>query len=536
MIKKITIALLITATSLSITAYGADIDLDKVRTDLAQLNHEWAENGWNNSVFGEESDLVALMEKYDYLTGNKELVDFVKAEFDREADPVKKQQLRMLYWDLSLTYLFDETAYIYDDLNNHEASDHIWLSFRDEPLPLRDYYSFMREEDDSEKRKEVYYGDINYITNTINPIHRERMSKEKALYQSIGYESATDYYYNVQNIDREKHRALAYDFLDNSNDMFRGVLTYRCNLALGMGPAEVAPWDRSKLYYAKEFDKYFPKEDFLAFTFDFFKKLGFDIENNENILVDYEERPEKEPRAATYTVSVPDDIRVNLKPAGGMDDYKTAFHEFGHALHYAYTNADLPYEFRHLGINAVTETYAFLLERMFLNRNFLVEECEMPEAEVNEYLNHTLFTEMSGSNYYAMLVIYEEKIHENVMSDEEMIKFYGDLRNEYSIWPRGPYNDEAGYLTVDEEFYSIDYMTAWYAEAQLRNKLEELYGERWYKDPAAGEMLKDLFVQGDSITVDQMLQQIGYEQGLDAKYLIDDFEEMYDRFKATSGG
>ena len=392
----------------------------------------------------------------------------------------------------------------------------------------------MREEEDGEKRKEVYFADVNYIVHTLNPIHRERMGMEKELFESIGYESATAYYYNVLNVDKEKHRKLAYDFLGDANDMYRDVLTHRCNLVLGTGPAEVAPWDRSKLYYAKEFDKYFPKDDFLTFTFDFFKNMGFDIENNENILIEYEDRPEKEPRAATYTLSVPDDIRVNLKPSGGLDDYKTAFHEFGHALHFAYTDPALPYEFRHLGTNAVTETYAFLLERMFLNRNFLIEECGMPEVEVDEYLNHTLFTELGGATYYAMLVIYEEKIHEDTMSNEDMLKLYGDLRTEYSAWPRAAYNDEVGYLTGDEEFYSIDYMTAWYAETQLRNKLEELYGDRWYKDPEAGDMLRGLFVQGDSITVDQMLQQIGYEQGLDAKYLIEDFEEMYQRFKETS--
>ncbi|MCP4228971.1 MAG: hypothetical protein GY771_02335, partial [bacterium] len=151
-------------------------------------------------------------------------------------------------------------------------------------------------------------------------------------------------------------------------------------------------------------------------------------------------------------------------------------------------------------------------------------------------LNHTLFTELGGATYYAMLVIYEEKIHEDLMSNQEMLEFYGDLRSEYSVWPRAPYNDEVGYLIVDEEFYSINYMTAWYAEAQLRSKLEESYGERWYKDPEAGDMLRGLFVQGDSITVDQMLQQIGYEQGLDANYLIEDFEEMYARFKETSDG
>ena len=49
---------------------------------------------------------------------------------------------------------------------------------------------------------------------------------------------------------------------------------------------------------------------------------------------------------------------------GGREDYAALFHEGGHAEHYANVDAELPFEFRHLGDNSVTESYAFLLEHL----------------------------------------------------------------------------------------------------------------------------------------------------------------------------
>ena len=37
-------------------------------------------------------------------------------------------------------------------------------------------------------------------------------------------------------------------------------------------------------------------------------------------------------------------------------------HELGHALHFAYARAELPFEYRWLGDNSVTEGYAMLFD------------------------------------------------------------------------------------------------------------------------------------------------------------------------------
>ncbi|MCP4228972.1 MAG: hypothetical protein GY771_02340 [bacterium] len=534
--KNIRYALLFLFIAFSIS-FAEDYDLYKVSDDVAALYGDLDLAYWDNHVYGKESDIEQTLAKYAYLTANKNLLDYIKTELDEEGDVIEKRKLRLLYLMLVESYFESEMAPIHDEINNRETNDRIWVTFRDEAVPYRGIYSLFLE-DDEERVKETYFAFSNYIVNVLNPLHRNRLSREAEVYEGLGFASATDFFYTMHSIDRNGIADEAYSLIERTEDIKRDMFSEQCREVLGKEPGDTMPWERSKIYQSiiNEYDEYFPKEDMIPFTYGFFGSLGFDITEYDNIYVDSEDRPEKQPRAACYTVSVPGDIRVNLKPMVGIWDYFTALHEFGHALHYANTSPDIPQEFRIMGTSELTETYAMLFNNMYLNEGFLFNECGIPENKVSEFIDYTLLANFGAARSLAFSVIYEAKLHDNRLTDDELLKFYTEFNIENRIFPRLEMSNESYYLAGDDKFNSLNYMTAWYAEAQLRSKLEELYGELWYKDPEAGDMLRGLFAQGDSITVDQMLQQIGYEQGLDAKYLIEDFGEMYARFKETSEG
>ena len=83
--------------------------------------------------------------------------------------------------------------------------------------------------------------------------------------------------------------------------------------------------------------------------------------NSDNVHLDTEARPTKSPRAFCSVPRVPDEVYLVIAPHGGRDDYAALFHEGGHAEHYAHTDPELAFEFRMLGDNSVTESFAFLL-------------------------------------------------------------------------------------------------------------------------------------------------------------------------------
>ena len=86
-------------------------------------------------------------------------------------------------------------------------------------------------------------------------------------------------------------------------------------------------------------------------------------------------------------------------------------------------------------------------------------------------------------------------------------------------------------MAVDEGFYALYYMAAYCGATQLRAKLREDFGSRWYKNPAAGEFFKELFARGDAWTQTEMLQRVGYDEGLNPDYLIAEFRARYDALK-----
>ena len=68
-------------------------------------------------------------------------------------------------------------------------------------------------------------------------------------------------------------------------------------------------------------------------------------------------------------------------PQGGVSDYQSFMHELGHAMHYAHTDHTLPMEFRYLGDNSVTESFAMLFDHLNLNDNWLKKIAEMTDPK-----------------------------------------------------------------------------------------------------------------------------------------------------------
>ena len=76
-------------------------------------------------------------------------------------------------------------------------------------------------------------------------------------------------------------------------------------------------------------------------------------------------------RAFCATPGVPGEIYLVISPTGGRDDYEALFHEGGHVEHYAHVDPALPIEHRRLGDNSVTESFAFLLEHLTADPEWL---------------------------------------------------------------------------------------------------------------------------------------------------------------------
>ena len=107
----------------------------------------------------------------------------------------------------------------------------------------------------------------------------------------------------------------------------------------------------------------YTKERSVEVCMDTLTRLGFDLENDPNVRLDLEDRPQKSPRACVIASDPPTVVHLITRAQGGLHDYQAFMHEAGHALHYAGVDPGLPYTFRKISRDhALTEIYSYILE------------------------------------------------------------------------------------------------------------------------------------------------------------------------------
>jgi hypothetical protein len=83
-------------------------------------------------------------------------------------------------------------------------------------------------------------------------------------------------------------------------------------------------------------------------------------------------------------------------------------------------------------------------------------------------------------------------------------------------WPSEPFLQD-----VDPGFYCVCYLQAWALEACVRSHLRERFGPAWFDSPEAGELLRDLWREGQRLRADELLAELTGQE-LDFRVLAAD--------------
>ena len=204
--------------------------------------------------------------------------------------------------------------------------------------------------------------------------------------------------------------------------------------------------------------------------------MHIDLDAQTNVHLDTEVRELKSPRAFCAPVRVPDEIYLVVLPHGGQDDYAALLHEAGHTEHFAHTSPELPFEYRHLGDNAVTEAFAFIFDHLVVNRRWLrslsassrtpTTSCASPAS--------TISTSCAAT---PPSWLYETELHAQTGELRGMPAEYSRRLSEATMVEV----PEQMYLVdVDDGFYCASYLRAWMLEGALRMMLQDRYGMEWF--------------------------------------------------------
>jgi hypothetical protein len=241
---------------------------------------------------------------------------------------------------------------------------------------------------------------------------------------------------------------------------------------------------------------------------DTLKQLGFDMENDENIRLDLDDRPQKSPRACVIASDPPKVVHLITRAQGGLHDYQAFLHEAGHALHYAGVDPSLSYTFRKLSRDhALTEIYSYILESITREPAWHAKYFGLSDEQAEENANATTFLEALLFRRYVAKLQYELDFWSRYNEVGGTPEGYADRLTRAT----GLRYREDGFISdMDPGFYSADYLRAWIRSAQLHEYLVREVGEAWWSSPETGERLRALFFEGTRPSSEEIAGRIGF--------------------------
>jgi hypothetical protein len=253
----------------------------------------------------------------------------------------------------------------------------------------------------------------------------------------------------------------------------------------------------------------YTKDRAVEVCMDTVKRLGFDLENEPNIRLDLDDRPQKSPRACVIPSDPPSVVHLITRAQGGLHDYQAFLHEAGHALHYAGVDPNLPYTFRNISRDhALTEIYSYIFEAITREPEWHAQYFGLPDEEAARNAEATSFLEAVLFRRYTAKLQFELEFWGRFNED-------GGTAGGYSERLTGAtgirYPTENYLSDMDSGFYSADYLRAWIRSAQLRQHLVREVGEDWWRSPETGDRLRVLFREGTRPTSEEIAARIDYD-------------------------
>ena len=266
----------------------------------------------------------------------------------------------------------------------------------------------------------------------------------------------------------------------------------------------------------------YTKERSVEICMDTLVKLGFDLENDENIRLDLGDRPQKSPRACVIASDPPKVVHLITRAQGGLHDYQAFLHEAGHALHYAGCDPSLSYTFRKLSRDhGLTEIYSYILESITREPAWHAAYFGLSDAQAAENAEATTFLEALLLRRYVAKLQFEldfwGRYHEVGGTSEG----YAD-RLTAATGLR--YREDGFIIDMDPGFYTADYLRAWIRSAQLREYLRNEVGENWWHSTETGERLRALFYEGTRPSSEEIADRLGFDP-LDTEPLVAELAE-----------
>jgi len=428
---------------------------------------------------------------------------------------------------LAVEFLNQHTAHFDDEAENAQLTATVKLPWLANPVPYKQTEILANQESDAGRRAAIESARAQVWKTTLNPILERKELESQKLARELGYRSYVQLSEEFRLVELPPLIEEGKRILLATEPTYKRLLAEVADKELHIPVDKLRRADLGRLRKAPRFEKFFPKELMLpAFSY-FLGGIGLDLKGagGAAIRIDDAPHPLKEPRAACYNLRVPDDVRVTVKPTGGIDDFATFFHEGGHAEHFANTTTKI-WELQQLGSNAATEAWGELFayswdDPVWLRRyRKLVEQhnrehhtsfATMSDGDIRELVRLRVFNGLYFVRRYAGAKLpYEIALHTGEKGDLQ--ELYRKLFERAYGLPLSAEDALRFRTDVDDTFCAADYPRAFALANLMHESLREKYGEDWYGKKEVGAFLKTLFAGGQKLQPDELARAFGKQR------------------------
>ncbi|HJP60445.1 MAG TPA: hypothetical protein VJ865_10610 [Gemmatimonadaceae bacterium] len=343
------------------------------------------------------------------------------------------------------------------------------------------------------------------------PMRLERLQREKDFIESLGV--GRDYNSSFEAVTGISLSGLAAEcerFLRETKSMWDDTLPGILRKSLGIPVSDARRPDALALFRASEYDDAFPAGEMERAIRRQVSEMGVDATAKGRIIFDVGEREGKRARAFCSPVRVPQEVYLVLRPHGGQSDYNTFLHELGHALHFGYASPDYPFEYRWLGDNSVTESYAMLFDHRMQDKGWLTRYTGLSGPRVGKFLRSAGFEELHFLRRYCAKFLYERSLYSGDVGWSELPDLYVSLLSNSTGFE---YDPADAFVDVDPRFYSARYLRAWQLQSILNEGLTVRFDIDWWRNPGAGPwVVRELFAQGQRENAEEIAARAGADK------------------------
>ncbi len=471
--------------------------LDTFLFELASLHYRYG------AGLTSELPLEQLYRQYPELTRPETFRQVREAVADGRTDERERLRMRLLLEFLAGQVEDAIAAPAAEEVAALEAS--ATVPTEREPIPFREAVALLPREDDRHKRALLERGIGELLWENQTPYARRREAAVKTA-EALGYSSYVELRDDVTGYAAEQLARDCEKVLAETEDAYREVLGYVLKkIDPSLKPQDARRHDLQRAAMAPWMAQHFRREDLLPSITRCLTDMGLPPNAEGRILLDAEDRPGKSSRAFVADLKVPDDIRLVVRPAGGLDDYFALLHEFGHAQQLAHVSPHAPVEERRLGDLSVTEGYAYLFDHLLLDPAWHRRYLHLSTATAKDAARIAAFNNLFLLRRYAAKLPYELELYargpERPLAEEYEERMRAAL---FVGIHRGYY-----LYDVDPQLYATRYLRAWAFEARLFEVLQNRFNEDFWRNPAAGSWLKDLFSRGQRDDAAEIAKQLG---------------------------